>query len=318
MSDVDFLRRVVTSIEHTVSKWDIRNYRFASPTEEQVRELPDEFDGLAAYLSSYDQGSIGTCVGWAGKMTREASELLLSFAEMTLSAFWLYIKSREKSIPPVPPHIEGSTCLGLMRALHKIGATTEKCCPTPTKHPIPKLNACDNAEKFAEKFKIASYWSVATNPNDMRWAIFGKRDQPYDPDWMPLIVAIPIYDSFLDGGWSGVVPMPKADDQLLGAHCTIYTGWTIQNNLDTYDGPKPKFRDSRHWINHGSWGRRGDRGRFYIPEGYPIYEAWTIVLPGGEPRPKPWWVRLWDAFIQWLRRWFGPIDESIDGWLPML
>lgn len=268
----EFIRKRLGALP---SPADPRHYRVRLPTKEEVIELPEEFDGLLPYHDNekwYSQGDIGSCVGWAGKIAMGITNYLLDLVADDLSAGWLYKKSRDKSI--IPPGVEGSTNLGLMKALKKIGATTEECCPTDTKSPWDGINPCTDignpeSEHYPGKYAIDSYWYVNPFVTDFQSAIYGvTHEAPYKmPDGsqgkIPLIVAFPVYESFYDALEGGIVPIPEAGERLLGGHASVLRGWGI-------------IDDGKYFKNTGSWGRTGDDGTYHIPFGYPFYEGWLI------------------------------------------
>ncbi len=264
---------------------DSRHYRVRSPSAVEVTDLPDAFDGLLPYQdpSWYDQGNVGSCVGWAGSIAMEITNNLLDLEFDDLSAGWLYSKSRLYA--NIPPHIEGSTNLGLMKALNKLGATTEECCPTDTVRPWGGIDPCEDVNDpesvhYPGKYAIDSYWYVNPFVTDFQAAIYGvTHPAPYkmptgEPGKIPLITAFPVYESFSEGGISGIVPMPKPGEKLLGGHSSVLRGW------EPIDGVV-------HFKNTGTWGRdQGDDGTFYIPAGYPFYEG--FIIHNGPPTvPTP-------------------------------
>jgi len=273
------------------SPWDSRNYRVRSPLLAEIEVLPEEFDGLKPFLDEdwYDQGNWGSCVGWDGKITMEVTNHVVDNIPDELSAWWLYHRSRFYA--GLPPGIEGSTNAGLMKALNHEGVCLESCCPTPTDRRYSKFEPCNDAYDQAKLFSIDSYWYVNPIPSDMMAAIYGvTHPAPYDmpdgsPGKIPLITAFPVYSSFSEGYENGVVPMPRATDTLRGGHSSPITGWKL------IDGEV-------YWINPGSWGKEvGDNGTFYLPFGYPFYDAW--IIHNGE-KVKPWWC-WWLGWVPWFR-----------------
>ena len=272
------------------SPWDNRNYRVRSPVLREVQAIPDEFDGLKPFLSDkwYNQGSIGSCVGWDGKVTMEVTNHLLDGVPDELSAWWLYHRSR--AYAALPPGVEGSTNIALMKALYHDGACLETCTPTPTDRRFTKFEPCETAYDQAKGFAIDSYWYVNINPNDMKAAIYGvTHEAPYKmPDGshgkIPLVTAYPVYSSFSEANDDGIVPMPFEGETLRGGHSSQIRGWKI------IDGKE-------YWINTNSWGSEvGDKGTFYLPIDYPFYDAWLIH---NGPRKYPWWCPL----VSWLPWW---------------
>lgn len=265
------------------SPMDPRHYRVRSPTAAESEEVPVEYDGLLEYhdvAGWYDQGSVGTCVGWSNSIAMEITDRLLGKHVDNLSAGWIYVRSRFYA--DVPDWQEGSTNLGAMKALNKEGACTEVCAPTKTTSPFT-LTPCDKAGEEAANHLIDSYWYVNSFAPDIKAALYGlTHEAPYvmpdgTPGKIPLVTAYPVYDNYADGYDDGIVPMPSGE--FLGGHSSLVRGWKM------IDG-------ALHWINSNSWGKDvGDGGTFYLPENYPFYDIWIIhngpYLPPPEPEPSP-------------------------------
>lgn len=311
-SIVDFLESRLGAFP---SPWDVRHYRVNRVTLAQMVEIPGEYDELLQYGPTEDwpdQGDIGSCVGQDGAIVMEITNTLLEahakshpellrYVAFDLSAGWLYHWSRHYA--NVPDYVEGSTNLGLMKALNKKGTATEDDCPTDNVAPWDGIQPAEGAEERAVEYAIDSYWNVNPNPNDVKAAIFGLTHRfPYEmPDGSrgkgPLVSAYPVYESFLEAFDEGVVPMPEEGERFLGGHSSAIVGWR-------------KIDGEEYWINFNSWGSdKGDGGLFYLPRDYPFYSGdfWLIHNgpPTEEPDPQPspcgygrgmagflnWWLR---------------------------
>ena len=276
------------------SPWDYRHYRVERATLLQVAQLPTEYaellkyapDGIFGDISKEhpDQGEIGSCVGHDGAIVLEATNNIEDKGFKDLSAWWAYHRSRYYA--SVPDWQEGSTNLGLMKALNKEGIVPEVDCPTPKK---PQSFGCDVKAglEVAKNWAVDQYWNVNSNPNDVKAAIYGlTHEYPYkmidgSPGKGPLVSAFPVYSSFEESYDDGIVPMPKSGEQLLGGHSSPIFGWKI-------------IDDKEYYINYGSWGDDvADDGVFYIPTNYPFYSSdWFLVHNGSptntpEPIPSP-------------------------------
>lgn len=202
----------------------------------------------------------------------------------SLSAGWLYSRSRYWA--NVPPHLEGSTNLGLMKALTKEGATTEECAPTDNVAPFT-MYACGAAYEIAKNYRIASYHFVNRNPSDMKAAMYGLI--PGFPEQTALVTAFPVYESFYEGIETGIVPMPKSGERLLGGHSSPLAGWF-------------NIEGESRWINVGSWGEdAGDAGLFYLPMDYPFYDV-ELIKRGEPPEPKKGFIC---QLLEGLTNYFG-------------
>jgi hypothetical protein len=251
------------------SPWDDRHYRVPLATMENIEKLPEEFSLLDWVKRPLDsQGNIGSCVGHCGDEVYSDLYYKLYGEYINFSAGWLYARSRHYA--NIPPHMQGSTNLGLMKALHKEGVTTEECATTDTVYPFT-IEPCEDAYEIASAYMIESYHYVNKTPADMRAAMYGLIKG--FPEKTPLVAAFPVYESFKDSYDDGVVPMPEKGEKLLGGHSSPLFG----------------YRKDKSWENPGSWGSSiGDKGVFYLPENYPFYDVWLIKLKVGEPpNPEP-------------------------------
>jgi len=270
------------------SPWDNRHYRVPLATAKEITETPDEFNLLDWVKHPLnDQGNVGSCVGHDGDMVLSALYYRDDLVYDDFSAGWLYWRSRYWA-NIFNPDIEGSTNLGLMKALKKEGATTETCCPTDTVKPFT-VDPCSEAYEIAENFHIESYHYVNKTPSDMKAAMYGLIEG--FPEKTPLVSAYPVYASFKDAYDDGVVPMPKSGEYLRGGHSSALFGWKL------IDGEP-------YWINVNSWGEDvGDNGLFYLPIDYPFYDVWLMKI--GNPAPPQPQKSTICQILEALKKYFG-------------
>ncbi|GAG47919.1 unnamed protein product, partial [marine sediment metagenome] len=229
-----------------------------------------------------DQGDIGSCVGQDGAINMEVqytllqaiSEKYITYIEEDLSAGWLYHWSRHYA--NVPDYMEGSTNLGLMKALLKKGAASEATAPTDNVSPWDPPAITLEAEASAALHKISSYWNINPNPNDIKATIFNR-----GPGGQPttIISAYKVFMSYKDAYIDGIVPVPQPGERFLGGHSSALIGWCV------IDGKE-------YWINFNSWGTDVgggddvlgtdygiDKGLFFIPFDYGAFfnnDFWLI------------------------------------------
>lgn len=288
---------------------DPRDYQVALLTPNILEQIPEQEVRLLDYMlddTGRSQGNIGSCVGWDGSFAVEAAmaiimKLSLSWSNINdLSAGWAYQKSREHAGIPLPS--EGSTNFGLVKALHKEGICVESLCPTDIKAPFnfePKEGAVEDAAGR----RAEAYYRVPTTPAAMQAALLGLTHDPgYKmPDGSvglcPLITSFKVYkNAWLPAYEDGFVSIPEPNDVLLGGHSSLVIGWIVVEGV-TY------------WVNYGSWGedRGGElpdatgepiRGLFFIPVGYPFYDAWVLQYGEVAPPPAPdsLWCKIGDFF----------------------
>ncbi len=252
------------------SPWMNTHYRLPQVKDELIVEIPLEFIELLQYVKKInDQGNVGSCVGHCGDTVMSLMHNRDGLYE-DFSAGWLYWRSRYWA--NVPEHVEGSTNLGLMKALNKDGATLEAYAETDTVSPF-SIHPKPDAETVALNYKALNYYFVNKNPTDMKAAMIGLVEG--FPEKTALVSAYPVYESFKEGYDDGVVPLPKPDDKLLGGHSSAIVGWKL------IDGKE-------YWINANSWGTAvGDEGYFYLPIDYPFYDVELIKVEQSPTPPPP-------------------------------
>jgi len=272
------------------SPWDIRHYRADMATDWEVDQYPETFTDLKVYTPEPfpDQGNVGTCGGWGGSINVEILNTLykqtygkpLLYTDVDLSAGWLYYYSRKYT--NIPDWMEGTTALGVMKALTKIGVVTEAMCPTDVTKPFTPCEHINSEEMKATalKFGALSYWNVNPNPNDIKKAIYtgGPGGGP-----SPIVACYKVRTSFREAYSDGIVPNPKPGEALLGGHLSTLIGWTVIDGCE-------------YWVNLNSWGEDvGDAGYFYIRTDYPDFypnDFWLIRHGAIEKEPKPWYCRI--------------------------
>lgn len=296
----DFIKKRLGALP---SPWQPTHYRESPATHLEAVEYPETFTDLLAHAPTDpwpDQGDVGTCVGQSGGINLETlftaypaemymaffgidpfnltrSSDYLGFSSLDLSAGWLYYWSREYSEPKVPDYIQGSTNFGLMKAMNKVGATTEARVPTDNVAPWGGITYTNEDFQIAKDYGILEYRLINPNPNDIKKAIYtgGPNGQP-----SPIISAYKVRTSFKESYDDGIVPNPAPGEKLLGGHSSTLIGWVVIDGIE-------------YWVNFNSWGDDvGDGGKFYIRTDYPDFypnDFWIIKhgeAEGVEPTPS--------------------------------
>lgn len=249
--------------------------------------LPDSYDLRTSAPPVYDQGQQGSCTANAGAAARV---MLAKNPELALSRAFLYYCERL---------LEGTTDQDSGAAMKDIGVATQQygICPEPDM-PYSDKNyttmPSQQAYKDAVPYKISGAKLVTSDINAIKTA-FVARSQP-------VLVGMTVYASMEDEqvATTGVLPMPKKNEEALGGHAVLAVGWlpalptTAQEKLDAFrDGQKKscilrildgifgKKQPSGYFIVRNSWGDKwGDKGYFYMPfeyvtEGY-ANEFWIM------------------------------------------
>jgi C1A family cysteine protease len=133
-----------------------------------------------------------------------------------------------------------------------------------------------NIAKFKTKPTSACY-AVALRSKALLYQRVGYADGTVDLSSLqqaiasmkhPVVFGMPVYAGFESAAVAktGIVPMPKKGEQLLGGHCMICYGWIL-------------IKGQLYLIVKNSWDVTwGDRGWCYLPAAYMAYmsDAWLV------------------------------------------
>jgi C1A family cysteine protease len=226
-------------------KEDLRDFSFKAIKYKKISELPTKVDLIKKCSPVVDQGNLGSCTANAIVSGLREYILISSNIQLTLlSRLFLYYE--ERKIEGTINEDSGAELRDGMKVLNKLGV-----CPE-TDYPYIIANFRDAptkiALKHAIKYKITAYQKV--------WDLDSLKASLAEKN--PVVCGIKIYSSFESESVAktGIVPMPKSYEPLLGGHAVLAVG---------YDNKKQQV------ILRNSWGTEwGDYGYFYIP--YKVFE----------------------------------------------
>lgn len=215
-----------------------------------VLDVPTEYFLYEENSDVKNQGNANSCTAHAAVTAleiqmREAKKFMPPGSEL-----YNYYESRK--LNGLFPKDSGSQLRDACKALNKFGNCPEVLMP----YDVSQINTppgflCDS---WAGWWKTASYHRVLDIPTMKKLLTMG----------VPVMLAIPIYRSFVSSG--GVVSMPLAGEQLLGWHAICITGYA-----DTTG-----FRIVNSW--DFSW---GNNGRAFLPFEYLTtydFDAWVHTI----------------------------------------
>ena len=236
---------------------DLRDKVFKSTQFKTIAVLPKLIDLRSGCSRVVDQGELGSCTANAiASGLREYWENLsgkLTF----LSRLWLYWE--ERNIEGTVNEDSGAYIRDGMKVLQKMGCAPEIDWPYNVMKftQTPPVKATTNALQF----KITEYHRV-TNLTLLKTAL---------AEGYPAVIGINVYESFESDqvAKTGIVPLPKRGEQLLGGHAVLAVGYKDD----------AKIKGQGVVICRNSWGESwGDEGYFYLPYSYfahYVTDMWT-------------------------------------------
>jgi hypothetical protein len=238
---------------------DERDYLYAAARPPIAETMPTEYIIPHRIDRTYDQGQTPMCVAFSYKRIKESQELKELKKDIPMSAGFIYLNRDPldlMSIFNAGGMIMREACDHLLVS----GVATEKSFTWMgdwsklTEEQKYSLIPAP-AKEEAKLYKIRSYVKCLTDI-DIQTALMTEQ--------CGVAINVPVTSKFV-GGINQMITMEWAKNNLWGYHAIVIEGWKM------IDG-KP------YWIVANSWGSLwGDNGRCYLPFGYPIVEAWTMV-----------------------------------------
>lgn len=235
-------------------KYDERDHLFARPPLKIV--LPAELDLRSGCSPVVDQGELGSCTANAmGSGLREYLEIKNQQVFVALSRLYLYY--HERLLEGTVNEDSGAKIRDGMKVLKKRGICPEVLHP----YDISKFTVAPSqeAEDEAGEYKIGFYQRLNTLI-DVKRSIY---------EGYPVVLGMAVYESFESDSVAktGIVPVPKNYEQVLGGHAMLIVGYK-------------KIKQTLHLIVRNSWGTDwGDKGYCYIPASFIrkgiIFDLWT-------------------------------------------
>lgn len=213
---------------------------------------------------TFDQGELGSCtansVCWMWQFVHGAADDHGS----AYSRMFVYVESliAEGSYP----QDAGAEIRDVIKVMNKLGVPAEKDDPYVVSKFPHKPSA--TAVKDAAKDKVPTYSSLISRVDFMNCLAAG----------FPFVIGFSVYESFESDAVAstGVVPMPKKTEQLLGGHAVCVVG---------YDKNFAGRKNNLYYLVKNSWGADwGDPknpGCFWMPAAYfedtdLADDAWTV------------------------------------------
>ena len=220
---------------------DQRDYMFSPVVS--ASSIPASVDLRDKCPPVMDQGQLGSCTAHGSTGAARYDLISTGKPDFPMSRLQVYYDTR--ALEGTVRSDSGGQIKDAIKVLGKNGASHETLWPYVISRFAKKPNAKVYAD--AKQYEALSYSSVAVDPIALKQALASGK---------PVVVGFTVYESFESAtvAQTGIVPMPAKNEKVLGGHCVYLVGY----------GQKPGYFTARN-----SWGTGwGDKGDFYIPEGY--------------------------------------------------
>jgi C1A family cysteine protease len=235
---------------------DHRDRKYAAP--EPAGKLPPKVDLHALCPPVYDQGDLGACTANALAAGVDFERRRQNLAFLAPSRLFIYYNERvlENSVSSD----SGATLRDGMKTIAAQGVCAEPLWPYDTSKFADQPNAA--CYTVARQHRTLSYSSVNQDLAQMKGCLASG---------YPFVFGFTVYESFESDvvAKTGKVPMPGADEAVLGGHAVLAVGYSDA---------------SQRFLVRNSWGPAwGINGHFTIPYTYLTNsdladDFWTIRL----------------------------------------
>lgn len=227
-------------------------------SKSEMDSLPTRIDLTSDMPPVYDQMSLGSCTANAIGAAYQFEHLRQKLPDFIPSRLFIYYN--ERALEGTINQDSGAMIRDGMKVVAKQGVCPETDWPYIIKQFAVKPSAA--CYKKAQTDRVLQYLSVSQSPIAMKACLAAG---------YPIVLGISVYESFESAAVAktGIVPMPKLTESMLGGHAVCCIG---------YDDTKQVF------IMRNSWGTTwGMAGYFTIPYRYLTNpklcsDLWTIRM----------------------------------------
>lgn len=239
-----------------------RSYKITSP-ELVGKPLPSSVDLRITHpfiekIPILDQGPLGSCVSNAVSTAIAFSKLkqkveknpdLLPVIDPTIDVFLasrLFIYYNCRRMEGTVSEDAGAMIRDGIKSVNRQGACKEDTWPYDI--PVFTHKPSNQAYREALDHQVLLYRRIPSNNIE---SMKGCLAEGY-----PFVFGFSVYESFqtIDVAKTGITPMPKLEEKMLGGHCVI---------AESYSDEKQMFRCRNSWSS--LW---GEKGFFYLPYDY--------------------------------------------------
>lgn len=238
---------------------DTRDHLYSAPIE-HLTALPSSVDLRAQCPPVYDQSSLGSCTANAIAAAIEFDRMKQGLSDFVPSR--LYIYYNERAMEGTISSDSGAQIRDGIKVVARQGACPETEWPYVVAHFT--LRPPVRCYQDALKDRALSYQRVSRSLNQMKACLASGQ---------LLIFGFSVYESFESDevAQTGIVPMPSANEQILGGHAVCAVGFQD---------------DQQRFIVRNSWSDQwGDKGYCYMPYAYLLdgglsSDFWAIKTVG--------------------------------------
>jgi C1A family cysteine protease len=220
--------------------------------------IPSVVDLFALCPPVYDQQSLDSCASNVISAAIYARRKVEGLPELNPSRLWIYYQARK--VEGTISEDVGASIRSTIKGAAKAGYCSEELLPYNIEH-FADTPPAECVEQASENL-VKSYGVVRPKLHDLKSCLVQK---------FCVSVGITVYSSFKSKKveTSGLVPMPKKKEELLGGLALLIVG---------YDDEKEVFKVRNSW--GPEW---GDKGYCYIPYPYMLDpelagDFWRIAL----------------------------------------
>ena len=258
---------------------DARDFKFKKVGMLRAALLPSSVDLRPNCPAVYDQLSLGSCTGNGIAAVHQIAQMKQKLTDAFMPSR-LFIYYGEREMEGTIEQDSGAQIRDGIKFVAATGVCPENIwCYEPSRFTIKPNEECYS---IAKGHTVSSYERLDnTNINQLKLCL---------SDGYPIVFGTTLYESFENENVAstGMVPMPKDDERIIGGHCMTIVGY-----LDSI----------QCFIVRNSWGDSwGKDGYCFIPYAYLTDgdiadDFWTIKLVNDAPIPKTtWW---WEKIFNW-------------------
>jgi len=236
--------------------------KLSTPILEKIQSTTNIIDYTSEMSPVKNQGSLGSCVGFAVVAMKEWQEQQEHLQELLegkkykrkskhydLSEQWMYYKCKEIDYWP---NEEGTSIRFAMKILNKVGVPCEKAWPYNASY-VGKPKRWAN---LVSKWSLGGEYIRMRTPEDIINSLGNNG---------PLPIGIAVYKEMFYTTSNGIIKYPVDPDTCYGGHAICLVGWNPEIKMF-------KFKNS--------WGTGwGQNGYGYLPYNYIkdfCWDAWEI------------------------------------------